>query len=56
MSPFLDDEPSDTPSEPPMAVYCPGCGAYLLTLGLLGEFDCEMCGEAFEVLERKDGE
>lgn len=37
-----DDGPA-APEGPPMAVYCPSCSAYLLTLGFEPE-ECEVCG------------
>jgi uncharacterized protein (DUF983 family) len=53
-------EPPEPP-QPPMAVvekgsvvaYCPNCGAYLFTLGFVGELDCDFCGKAFVVEEAK---
>lgn len=39
--------------EPPLAVYCPNCGAYEMTLGFTGEMDCDQCGRTFEVIDRE---
>lgn len=36
-----------TPPSPPMAVWCPACGAYLMTLGFEPE-ECDQCGHVFE--------
>ncbi len=40
---------------PPLAVHCPHCQAYLMTLGLVGPMACEMCGGAFEIPEEATG-
>ena len=45
----MDIEPMDTPESPPLAVYCPVCGAYLMTLWLAGPYECELCGAEFPV-------
>lgn len=42
--PELDTPPAPAP---PLSVYCPGCGAYLMTLGLEGPWECELCGCQF---------
>ena len=36
---------------PPLAVHCPRCQAYLMTLGLTGPMECEFCGAKFEIPE-----
>ena len=48
---MADMEPMDAPesSDPPLAVYCPVCGAYLMTLWLAGPYECELCGAEFPV-------
>lgn len=40
--------PLDIPPAEPLSVWCPACGAYLMTLGLPGPWECEMCGAGIE--------